>query len=63
MVGAGAGMSVAATGGASIGTIIGVSAASGSVIATTNSIIAQTGKNFKGIENLDWSVVTKIQFS
>ena len=58
-VGAGVGASVAATGGASIGTIVGVSTAGGVGTAATNSIIAQTGKNFQGINHLDWVAVGK----
>ena len=59
VVGAGAGASVAATGGAGIGTVLGVSALSGMGTATTNSIVAQTGNNFRGIENVDWGAVGK----
>ena len=57
--GAGAGIAAAATGGASIWTIGGVSALSGAGTAATNSIVAQTGKNFSGIDNVSWGAVGK----
>ena len=55
-VGAGAGAATAATGGAGAGfwAVAGVSAGGGALVATNNDIVAQTGKNFSGIENLDW---------
>ena len=60
--GAGSGAAVAATGGtatASAWTVVGVSAASGAVTSATNSIIAQTGKNFEGIGNVRWGSVAR----
>ena len=60
--GAGAGAATAATGGASGWTIVGVSAASGAGTAATNSIVAQTGKNFRGIDSVDWGTVGKSSF-
>lgn len=59
LVGAGSGAAVAATGGAGAGALatIGASAATGAVTSMTNSIIAQTGKNFSGIENVNWGEV------
>lgn len=57
-VGAGAGAIVAATGGtASIGATIATSAACGAGTSAVNSVIAQTGKNFEGIEHVDFDVV------
>jgi RHS repeat-associated protein len=59
-VGAGAGAAVAATGGAAgagFWAIAGVSAAGGAATAGTNSIIAQTGENFSGFNNIDWEQV------
>jgi hypothetical protein len=59
-VGAGAGAAVAATGGAAgagVGAIVGVGAAGGAATSATNSIVAQTGKNFDGIENVSWKEV------
>ncbi|MBQ9357832.1 MAG: VCBS repeat-containing protein [Prevotella sp.] len=62
VVGAGAGAAVAATGGAagaSAWSVIGVSAAGGAATSATNNIIAQTGKNFSGIGNINWGDVGK----
>lgn len=60
-VGAGAGAVTAATGGAgaSVWTVIGVSAGSGAITSATNNVIAQTDKNFKGFEKVDWMSVGK----
>ncbi len=60
--GAGSGAAVAATGGdatASVWSVAGVAAASGAITSATNSVIAQTGKNFSGIENVHWGDVGK----
>ena len=51
--------SAGAGAGAGAGSIIGVSASTGAATAATNSIIAQTDKNFKGIENVDWLSIGK----
>ena len=59
--GASAGGLVAASAGAGAGagSVIGVSAATGSATGATNSIIAQTDKNFKGMDHVDWGKVGK----
>ena len=64
-VGAAGGAAVAATGGAAAAggslwataSVIGVGAASGAATGATNDVIRQTGKNFNGIENVDWNSV------
>lgn len=58
-VGALAGGMVAYTGGvgASIYAVAGTAAAGGAATSATNSIIAQTGENFKGFEDVDWGRV------
>ena len=59
-VGAAAGAITAATcgtAGVGIGTVIATSAFSGAGVATTNSIIAQTGNNFEGLGDVDWALV------
>lgn len=59
IVGAGAGAVTAATAGAGAGVwaVAGVSAAGGSLVAGTNSVIAQTGTNFSGMGSVDWGQV------
>jgi len=59
-VGAAAGAATAATGGAAGATwagVAGVSAAGGAAVASTNSVIAQTGTNFSGIDKVNWGQV------
>ena len=59
-VGAGAGAATAATGGAAgagAWAVVGVGAGAGAVTAGTNNVIAQTGKNFAGFNNVDWGQV------
>lgn len=58
-VGAGAGAVTALTGGAGAGfwATAGVSALSSAVTTGTNTVIAQTGKNFSGMDNVDWGQV------
>ncbi|GHT79311.1 hypothetical protein AGMMS50262_22820 [Bacteroidia bacterium] len=58
-VGAGAGATIAATGGsgASIWAMIGVGAGTGAVTSGTNSVIGQTGENFSGLNQVDWKQV------
>ncbi|MDR1601595.1 MAG: FG-GAP-like repeat-containing protein, partial [Tannerella sp.] len=58
-VGAGAGALTAATGGAGAGVwaVIGVGAGAGAVTSATNNVIAQTGSNFEGFNNVDWEQV------
>lgn len=58
-VGAGAGALTAATGGAggNIWAVAGVAAAGGAATSATNSVIAQTGRNFSGINSVDWGQV------
>ncbi|HBG42117.1 MAG TPA: endonuclease [Porphyromonadaceae bacterium] len=60
-IGAGAGAATAATGGAGAGfwAVAGVSAAGGAMTSASNDIVAQTGKNFSGIENVNWGSVGK----
>ena len=61
-VGAGAGALTVATGGAAGAGFLattGVAAACGAATTATNSIIAQTGKNFSGIDNVNWGDVGK----
>jgi hypothetical protein len=51
---------IAATGGASsYWALAGVSTATGAVVAATNDVVAQTGKNFEGMEDVDWGQVGK----
>ncbi|MBQ8222502.1 MAG: hypothetical protein IJZ87_04020 [Bacteroidales bacterium] len=59
-VGAGSGALTALTGGAgtSILAVSGVAAAGGALTSATNSMIAQTGKNFSGINSVSWDQVT-----
>jgi hypothetical protein len=59
LVGAGAGAATAATGGAGAGfwAVAGVSAAGGAITSANNSIVAQTDKNFSGINNVNWETV------
>lgn len=59
IVGAGAGATTVATGGsgASIWTVAGVTAAGGAVTGATNNVIAQTGHNFEGFNQIDWGQV------
>ena len=62
VVGAGAGVATAATGGAAgagFWATTGVAAACGAVTSATNSVISQTGKNFSGMENVKWGDVGK----
>ena len=58
-VGAGSGALIAATGGAGAGfwTVTGVAAGGGALTGATNSIVAQTGANFSGFEQVDWRQV------
>ena len=57
--GAGAGALTAATGGAgaSVWAVGGVAAAGGATTMATNNVISQTGKNFSGMNNVDWGNV------
>ncbi len=57
--GAGAGVAVAATGGLGAWAAVGVAAGSSAVVGVNNSIVGQTGKNFAGVENVDWGQVGK----
>ena len=61
LIGAGAGAATAATGGAGAGfwAVAGVSAGGGALVATNNDIVAQTGKNFSGFDNINWGQVGK----
>jgi RHS repeat-associated protein len=58
-VGASAGFSIAATGGAGAGfwAMAGVAAAGGAATGATNNVVAQTGTNFSGFNNIDWGQV------
>jgi RHS repeat-associated protein len=58
-VGAGAGAGVIATAGAGAGfwTVTGVAAAGGAIAGGTNSIVAQTGTNFSGFNDVNWGQV------
>ena len=58
-VGAVAGAVTSLSGGLGIGMwgVAGIAAASGSVVSGTNSLIAQTGKNFNGFDNVNWGTV------
>ena len=61
-VGAGASAATAATGGAAgagFWATTGVAALGGAATMSTNSVIAQTGKNFSGMNNVDWGQVGK----
>lgn len=59
LVGAAGGFVTAATGGAgaSIWAVSGVAATGGALTSATNSMIAQTGKNFSGINSVSWEQV------
>ncbi|WP_080734831.1 RHS repeat domain-containing protein [Porphyromonas gulae] len=50
---------VVAAAGAGILTIASIAAGMGALVSTNNDIVAQTGKNFSGIENVDWTQVGK----
>ncbi len=56
-VGAAAGVASSFTGGASIGVQISVGAAGGALTSFNNSLVAQTGKNFDGMSDVNWSDV------
>ncbi len=60
-IGAGAGWVTYATAGAGAGVwaVIGIGAAGGAAVSANNSIVAQTGANFEGIEDVDWGKVGK----
>lgn len=61
-VGAGAGAATAATGGAAgagFWATTGVAAVGGAATMSTNSVIAQTGENFSGMNNVNWGQVGK----
>lgn len=59
LVGAAGGFVTSATGGAgaSMWAVSGVAAAGGALTSATNSMIAQTGKNFSGINSVSWEQV------
>jgi RHS repeat-associated protein len=56
-VGAGAGVAACFTGGQSFWVVAGVAAGGGAIAGATNNIIAQTGKNFEGFNQVDWGQV------
>jgi RHS repeat-associated protein len=56
-IGAGAAVGVLATGGSGAGVMIGTAAVGGAAVGANNSVVAQTGKNFEGFSNVDWSQV------
>ena len=58
-VGAGAGVAACFTGGQSFWVVAGVAAGGGALTAGTNNVIAQTGKNFEGFNQVDWGQVGK----
>ncbi|MDH6344166.1 RHS repeat-associated protein [Parabacteroides sp. PFB2-12] len=62
-VGAGAGATTVATAGASFWAAAGAAAATGASVAGTNNVIAQTGKNFSGFNQVDWEQVGLYSFA
>jgi RHS repeat-associated protein len=56
-VGAGAGVAACFTGGQSFWVVAGVAAGGGALTGATNNVIAQTGHNFAGFNNVDWGQV------
>ena len=59
VVGAGVGAVTAASAGSSLLGTAAIGGAGGALISSTNSVIAQTGKNFSGVKNVEWSIVGK----
>ena len=57
VVGAGAGAATVCTAGAGAGfwAVAGVSAAGGATVGANNSIVAQTGANFEGLNHISWT--------
>jgi guanyl-specific ribonuclease Sa len=58
-VGAGAGVAACYTGGMSFWAGAGIMAGTSALVGVNNDIVAQTGTNFSGIENVDWGHVGK----
>jgi hypothetical protein len=56
-VGAGAACGILATGGAGTVAMLGTAVGTGAVVGANNSIVAQTGTNFSGFNQVDWEQV------
>jgi RHS repeat-associated protein len=56
-IGAGSALGIVATGGSGAAAVIGAGAAGGAAVGATNSVVAQTGYNFSGFNNVNWEQV------
>jgi RHS repeat-associated protein len=56
-VGAGAAVGIVATGGSGAAALVGTAGAGGALVGASNNVVAQTGKNFSGFNDVNWGQV------